>query len=72
MEAQQTTRLYIDNPWEDVERLIRETATDEIAEALDSAEDFAERIATRLASRVMSMLDGGEYEADRRGLRESS
>lgn len=72
MKAQRKTRLYIDNPWEDVEKLVRETATYEIADAFDSAEDFAERIATRIASRVMSMLDGGECETDRHGLRKST
>jgi hypothetical protein len=62
---------YIDNPWEDVERTIRDVAQDELCdpEGGTAAEKWSEEIATKIAQRVMMHLDGGDYEADRFGLR---
>lgn len=70
-------KTFIDNPWDAVQQQIEQVAEDELLDDNDpfnpppsaAEQEWAKKLATRIASRVMMHLDGGDYPADRHGLR---
>lgn len=62
-------RLYIDNPWEDVEAVIAENAADHIANYFVGERQNVERLGKLIAASIMDGLEGSEAEADPTGLR---